>query len=485
MTQDQETAGRGPSRIRARLYAYGVLASALALLALVAVTPAHPVVHLPWLPLALFVAVVVASENLAVLLPTLTGVSPTTMAVMAALVVYAQSARPSSVVLAAALTGVVAGLVWSDARRRKWHLMAFNSGQMSLGAAAAAAVYLAIPRGSGLAVLLPVTCAAASFTTINVVLVVVGTPLEHSVTFSEVWRQMRPQVPGVVVFGVLGALIGQLYASVGPVAVVLLIGPLYIARATVLSSIRLKETKDQAIAVFLRAIRAKDAYTAAHTERVAQYTGYIGEGLGFAGKRQEVLRQAALMHDIGKLAVPKHLLNKPGRLTDEEFVQVQRHAHVCIDIMNQVDFMKPMISAAAGHHARYDGGGYGGTGEYGTDALAVAVADAYDAMTSTRSYRRALTQEVAVAELRQKSGTQFDPACVEALVAGLERRHERHGAGYESQQEVEAFFEVPPPVAGTGSAGLGDLEPGTASQATAVAGEASGTTMPDEPAAGP
>ncbi|MHB8296620.1 MAG: hypothetical protein ACYDH5_18815, partial [Acidimicrobiales bacterium] len=294
MTQEQNTAVGGTSRVRARVYAYGVFACAVSAAGIVAGLPGRPAAHLPWLPLALFVAVVVASENLAVLLPSLTSVSPTTMAVMAALVVYTQSAPSASVVLAAAMTAAVAGLVWSLAKPGKWHLMAFNSGQMSLAAAAAAAVYLVIPRGSGLAVLVPIACAAAVFTTINVVLVIVAMSLEHSIPAREVWREIRPTTPGTVVFGILGALIGQLYTSVGPVAVVLLIGPLYIARATVLSSIRLKETKDQAIAVFLRAIKAKDAYTAAHTERVAQYTGYIGEGLGFAGKRQEVLRQAAL-----------------------------------------------------------------------------------------------------------------------------------------------------------------------------------------------
>jgi HD-GYP domain-containing protein (c-di-GMP phosphodiesterase class II) len=163
------------------------------------------------------------------------------------------------------------------------------------------------------------------------------------------------------------------------------------------------------------------------------------------------------MHDIGKLAVPKHLLNKPGKLTDDEFERVQRHAHVCIDILGLVDFLQPMTAAAAGHHARYDGGGYGGPeGERPLEAYIVAVADAFDAMTSTRSYRRALPMEVAFEELRNKSGSQFHPDCVDALIGALEDRGEKVGLGYEDDA-VE--FDVAPPVAGVGSAGLGDREP--------------------------
>jgi HD-GYP domain-containing protein (c-di-GMP phosphodiesterase class II) len=116
-----------------------------------------------------------------------------------------------------------------------------------------------------------------------------------------------------------------------------------------------------------------------------------------------------------------------------------------------------MTAAAAGHHARYDGGGYGGPeGERPLEAYIVAVADAFDAMTSTRSYRRALPMEVAFEELRNKSGSQFHPDCVDALIAAIEERGEKVGLGFE-EDVVE--FDVAPPVAGVGSAGLGDRAP--------------------------
>ena len=207
--------------------------------------------------------------------------------------------------------------------------------------------------------------------------------------------------------------------------------------------------RDHAVAALVRALAVKDPYTGEHTERVARYSVYIAEELGWSGRRVRRLRQAALLHDIGKLAVPADLLNKPGGLTDSEFRQVQRHAHVCDDIITGVHVLRPFAAAAAGHHRRFDGGGYG-SGERSRQAAVVAVADAYDAMTSTRAYRRALPQHVAFVELRRQAGSQFDPVSVAALITAVERRRERHGLGHEPSTVV--FPD--PPVVGTGSAGL-------------------------------
>lgn len=199
-----------------------------------------------------------------------------------------------------------------------------------------------------------------------------------------------------------------------------------------------------AVAGLVRALATKDAYTGEHTERVARYSSYIGEGLGLSPRKQRRLRQAALLHDIGKLSVPCELLNKPGRLSDEELARVQEHAHTGDDVLGRIAALRRLRAAAAGHHLHYDGGGYG-AGTPSQQAAVVAVADAYDAMTSTRAYRRALSQEVAFAELRRRAGSQFDPRCVEALIAAVEARGERHGAGYEQSTVV---FAVEPPSVG-------------------------------------
>jgi HD-GYP domain-containing protein (c-di-GMP phosphodiesterase class II) len=216
---------------------------------------------------------------------------------------------------------------------------------------------------------------------------------------------------------------------------------------------KLDAARDAAIAGLVRALAVKDPYTGEHTERVARYSGYIGEELGFSRRRLARLRRAALLHDVGKLAVPGALLNKPDRLTDREFDEVQRHASACTEILGLVDVLRPLAAAAEGHHRRFDGEGYGSR-RASKDAAVVAVADAYDAMTSTRAYRRALPQSTAFAELRARAGTQFDPACVDALLRAVAGRGERHGLGWERSRVV---FPVEPPAASVGSAALGHV----------------------------
>lgn len=400
------------------------------------------------LALAIFVIVGLGSENKGVWLPSAITISPSLMVVLAAIGALDGG---EGFFLGVAIVGAANGVQFRLVRQHRFGELSVNSSQYLLSALSAAAVYSIASEAPTVARLV-VTFAA--FTIVNMVLVLIAAVILYEEGAAGIWRDMYPALPGAAAYAVLGALVGQLYTSVGWYAVVLMLTPVVLARAMFNSRLELEEAHAATIQVFLRAIRAKDEYTGRHTLRVCTYSLYIGEQLGFSLSRMRHLEHAALMHDIGKLAVPKHLLNKPGRLTDEEFRRVQEHAHVCIDILDLVDFLKPMTAAAAGHHARYDGGGYGGDeADRPLEAFIVAVADAYDAMTSTRAYRRALPMEVAFEELRSKSGTQFHPECVEALIGAIAARGERHGYGHEA--DVVAY-DVPPPVRGLGSAGLGD-----------------------------
>ena len=409
----------------------------------------------PAVTLAFFVGLVVWTKHGAVLLPSNIDVSPSFMVVMAAIAAF-EGPRPG-LVLGAAAVGAASGLTLDTIRARRWSSQAVNCSQYALSGMAAAAVFGLLDGGGGATAVVRVAVTGLAFGAVNVGLVLPATVVLSGTSARRVWADMRPALPNYLAFGLLGTFVGELYSTLGPLAVLLLLAPVVIARQTFSSYLELQSAREATIRVFVRAIEAKDTYTGRHTQRVCRYSVMIGERLGFSHQRLEHLRQSALMHDIGKLAVPKHLLNKPGKLTDDEFERVQRHAHVCIDILGLVDFLQPMTAAAAGHHARYDGGGYGGPeGERPLEAYIVAVADAFDAMTSTRSYRRALPMEVAFEELRNKSGSQFHPDCVAALIAAIEERGERVGLGHE-EDAVE--FEVAPPVAGVGSAGLGDRAP--------------------------
>ena len=135
------------------------------------------------------------------------------------------------------------------------------------------------------------------------------------------------------------------------------------------------------------------------------YAGYIGEELDFMPARMERLRFAALMHDIGKLVVPNQLLNKPGKLTEEEFARVRIHEGVSVQMLSHIDFLRPIAMHAHSDAMQFDPDDL----DHPIEPYIIMVADAYDAMTSTRSYRKALPQEVAFQELRDKSGKQFHP----------------------------------------------------------------------------
>jgi HD-GYP domain-containing protein (c-di-GMP phosphodiesterase class II) len=228
----------------------------------------------------------------------------------------------------------------------------------------------------------------------------------------------------------------------------MLIVPIFIAREMFASYMRVKESHDETVHMLIRALETKDHYTAGHSERVAKYAEYMGQEFNFGPRRMERLRFAALMHDIGKLVVPNHILNKPGKLTEEEFARVRIHEKVAVQMLSHIDFLRPI--ARHGDKMRLNPD----DPDHPIEPYMVMIGDAYDAMTSTRSYRKALTQEVAFEELRDKAGTQFHPACVEALIHAIEKRGEVHGAGHEERSEFENA-----PVAGLGSAGLGDLLP--------------------------
>jgi putative nucleotidyltransferase with HDIG domain len=398
-------------------------------------------------PLVLFLVVLLAAENSTLMwLPSEVGVDTSFMVIMAGIAAFGTHGA----VLGAAILGIAAGLTLSTIQKGRYTVLLYNCSQYLFASAAAALVYRAVGEPQALAFV----SAVSVFAVVNCAFVVPVTVLDFKTSARSVWSDMRPVLPNYVAFGLLGVLVGSLYRSLGPVTIPLLVIPAIVARKAFASFMELREAHEATVKVFISTIEAKDQYTAGHTERVAKYALYIGEQLKMSSVDLEHLRFSALLHDVGKLAVPRRILNKPGKLTEEEYAIVQRHNQVCVDILTRVDFMSSMVGTASDRHAHYDRSGARDRDRLVREAHIVAVADAFDAMTSTRSYRRALSQEVAFAELRDKAGSQFNPACVEGLVAAITRRGERYGLGHE---EACVEFDVPPPVAGVGSAGLGDL----------------------------
>jgi len=194
----------------------------------------------------------------------------------------------------------------------------------------------------------------------------------------------------------------------------------------------LQATFQQTIQGLAKAIDKMDRYTAGHSDRVALYAVFLARQLGLSAHDVEIVRQSALMHDIGKIGCVLNL-NKPGKLTQDEYEVFKKHPVFGRDILDPIKFLHPLIPGVHLHHERWDGRGYPlklKGNEIPIIARIIAVADTYDAMTSDRSYRRALPHEVALAEIERCSGSQFDPEVAANFSDNIEGyRDERRNAG--------------------------------------------------------
>ena len=171
------------------------------------------------------------------------------------------------------------------------------------------------------------------------------------------------------------------------------------------------------------ALEAKDPYTRGHSHRVATYASIIARSMGFDEEHVEDVRLMALMHDIGKIGMPDYVLTKPGSLTDEEFDMLKKHPVVGEHIVEPLLPYNPVLGIIRHHHERYDGKGYpdGISGKaIPVEARILSVADAYDAMTTSRSYRAALSRSESVRELEVNAGTQFCPETIAVFVERLQ-----------------------------------------------------------------
>ncbi len=175
----------------------------------------------------------------------------------------------------------------------------------------------------------------------------------------------------------------------------------------------------QTVMTIVNTIDAKDEYTKGHSQRVAEYAVALAEELGMSEDEIERIRYIGLLHDIGKIGVPDAILNKPGRLNNTEFSLMKLHTVVGGDILKDINSMEELDEGAKYHHERYDGKGYpeGLVGEQiPFVARIICIADAYDAMTSHRVYRKRLSDEAVQEEIARCAGTQFDPGLAEAFL---------------------------------------------------------------------
>ncbi|QTE00787.1 HD-GYP domain-containing protein [Streptomyces cyanogenus] len=333
---------------------------------------------------------------------------------------------------AAALVPVPAGLLSPVAHRPALPRRVWRAAQPALAVWAASRVHGTLGGRDAVAgsdfphALLPAGAAVLAFC---LVLTVLDGGLRAAVGLvppRRAWRGLlaRSLAP-VAVHGLAGLMMAVLWRSpYGPVAALLVLLPMCVSWWVFAQYHRERAAHQATIRALVQAVDIKDGYTRGHSERVGHASVLIARELGMDDERVEVLRFAGILHDVGKLGVPTRLLRKNGPLTPEERRIIELHPEYGHEMVRGISFLGEARAAILHHHERLDGSGYpyGLAGDRIPEcARIVAVADAFDAMTSTRCYSRARPVEAAVAELERCAGKHFDPRMVGALVRALAR----------------------------------------------------------------
>jgi hypothetical protein len=325
---------------------------------------------------------------------------------------------------------VLAASVQAARRRAELYKWAFDAANFALPGAAASLIFEAIPGWR----LGAATLAGVSFAIINNGLLCLVMSLAEGTSWKTIWFERFHWARfHFALFGPIALAATIAYEQIGiaglvaftlPPALMILSVRQYLERTAAAveeareANLNLRRAHKDTIAALSRSMEAKDTYTGGHTERVAEVAVGLARRLGYRDEELEAIEIGALLHDIGKIGVPGQVLRKNGPLTDDEWELVKKHPLISDYILSELDLHPFVRQCARSSHERIDGAGYpeGLSGdEIPLPARIVFVADALDALTSTRPYRPARPMLAALAEIRAHAGTQFCPRVVRAL----------------------------------------------------------------------
>lgn len=370
----------------------------------------------------LMLAVNLASEHYVITLPRGGKLAASTITQVSSLFIL-----PPPLVLFITAVGTI---IEDTFTRRAWYKTLFNTGQfmLSVGIPALLIDYCGTAQNvlspDNAARGMPVAIAAVVlYYTVNTMLTNTIIALDQRTSILGVWLANN-STSVVLEFGM--GIIGVLWAYIwlqDPLWSMLAIWPALMACRAYSHIRQLEDENEQGILSIAETIDARDPYTFQHSARVAEYTEKIAKGLQLNPVQVEQLVTAARLHDLGKLGVDNEILHKPGKLSDEDWAIMRRHPETAARILSRYRLYRDGVDWVLHHHERHDGTGYphGLRGEeIPIGARILAVADAYEAMTSDRPYRRALSSEIAVEELKTGMGKQFDPMVVAVFLKILE-----------------------------------------------------------------
>lgn len=263
---------------------------------------------------------------------------------------------------------------------------------------------------------------------INVTLVSMAVAIDRGRSLFRTWTYYISNISIItyLLHFFLSLVIAQSYKLLGPVVMPIYIVPIFVARYLFILTGEVNRTYDQAISTLIKLLGVFDSYTSGHSLRVAQLSEDIAREMGLSEARIEKIRNAALLHDLGKIGLSQGILNKPSTLTQEEWEEILKHPIVGEDISKEVSRFREVPLWIKYHHERYDGTGYpdGLKGEsIPLESRIIACADTFDAMTTNRPYSRRKSIEEAKTELLKVSGRQLDPNVVNAFLRVIEKNN--------------------------------------------------------------
>jgi putative nucleotidyltransferase with HDIG domain len=380
-----------------------------------------------WIPVLLLAAVAFILSSMAVDLPFATSISMAYAPIFAALVY----AGPIGVAVVAGATGISV----QELRERKPPLLMLgNVAQLSLSAAAAGLVFVAVggqslqslsaPVPDLLASIVASVVATTTFFAMNLLLITMGISIKTGMRPGAVLIALQPTAYWVslLVLTLLGLLVAYLITLKSWLGLALLVLPFWMARRTFRVYVELTEAYTSTVRSLVTAIEAKDPYTRGHSERVADYACRLAECIGIPKAEIDLIERAALLHDVGKIGISLDTLVSPEKLTPDEVNAIRQHPVLGSDLVSDVEFLSDIVDVVRHHHERCDGAGYpdGLVGErISTPARILAIADAYDAMTSDRAYRPRMTDAQAREELHRVADSQLDGDLVRQFTAML------------------------------------------------------------------
>jgi len=389
-----------------------------------------------WLVLIFFLAISVFAEFIPVDLPMAGSITIGFPIDFVIILVYG----PALAMLITAISAIISEVL---EKKTSWYKVIFNASQYALSVGVAGLTYQFVGGVVGFQnffkFALPAALCALSYCVVNSILVAMVISLSQETKLTTVWRvNIKEMIPSYLAEAPMGFIMAIVYVEVGIIGILLFFLPLLLARRSFELYTKMRKVYLDTIRALAAAIDAKDPYTKGHSERVAEA---LAQELNLSGRDIESIEYTALLHDIGKIGIADNILGKNSSLTNKEFDKIKEHTVMGAKIIEPVDFLKNSYKAIYHHHEKYNGKGYpDGIKSEKIPMLAriIAVADAYDAMSSDRPYRKKLSHNKILRELEEKlshnkilreleeqSGKQFDPEVVKALNSFLDREREK------------------------------------------------------------